>query len=292
MAGGIDWFRWHHGSVTDPKFQLVAKKSGTNLPAVLAVWAFALEKASSAETRGEIGDIDHEAVDCLFGLDDGSTQRILDAMQDRSLIGDGVVTNWDRRQPKRERDDDSAERVAKHRAKKRQEEQSNADVTPYNATQHQETPRGEERREEESQNLHSVASSVPSSPPATTAGLVCARLKQAGVPAVNPSNPKLLALLDAGLGEHELADIASEPSAKGKGFAWILATAEGRRRDAAQIGNLPQARGSPKRTDARTDDRRRTSAALTGRNFEQDTDHEHRIIDITPSATAIAASVG
>ncbi len=25
MAGGIDWFRWHHGSVTDPKFQLIAK---------------------------------------------------------------------------------------------------------------------------------------------------------------------------------------------------------------------------------------------------------------------------
>ena len=24
MAGCIDWFRWHHGSVTDPKFKLIA----------------------------------------------------------------------------------------------------------------------------------------------------------------------------------------------------------------------------------------------------------------------------
>ena len=28
MAGGIDWLRWHHGSTTDPKFALVAKRAG------------------------------------------------------------------------------------------------------------------------------------------------------------------------------------------------------------------------------------------------------------------------
>lgn len=37
MAGGIEWFRWHHGSVTDPKFQLVARRSGARLSDVLAV---------------------------------------------------------------------------------------------------------------------------------------------------------------------------------------------------------------------------------------------------------------
>lgn len=32
MAGGIDWFRWHHGSVTDPKLQLVAGNADVLLP--------------------------------------------------------------------------------------------------------------------------------------------------------------------------------------------------------------------------------------------------------------------
>ena len=74
VAGGIDWLRWHHGSVTDPKFQLVARKAGCRLPDVLAVWAFVLEKASAADRRGTYGELDCEAVDCLFGLDEGLTQ--------------------------------------------------------------------------------------------------------------------------------------------------------------------------------------------------------------------------
>ncbi len=47
MAGGIDWFRWHHGSVTDPKFQLIAKKAGGRVGDVIAVWAALLENGSA-----------------------------------------------------------------------------------------------------------------------------------------------------------------------------------------------------------------------------------------------------
>lgn len=61
----------------------------------------------------------------------------------------------------------------------------------------------------------------------------CIRMKAAGLQAVNPSHPKLLALLDAGITPDELAHAAGEAVAKGKGFAYALATAEGRRRDAA-----------------------------------------------------------
>ena len=68
VAGGMDWFRWHHGSVTDPKFQLVARQAGASLPDVLAVWAYLLETASAAVERGNIGEIDCEAVDCMFGF--------------------------------------------------------------------------------------------------------------------------------------------------------------------------------------------------------------------------------
>lgn len=86
MANGIDWFRWHHGSVNDPKFGLVAKKAGARVGDVIAVWALVLEQARANVKRGEIGDVDHEATDFLLGAEDGTTARILEAMRARGLI--------------------------------------------------------------------------------------------------------------------------------------------------------------------------------------------------------------
>lgn len=165
MAGGIDWFRWHHGSVTDPKFQLVAKRAGASLPDVLAVWAYLLEGASAATERGHIGGIDCEAVDCLFGFDDGVTALILDQMRARELICDGVVMSWEKRQPKREREDDNAAE-----RKRRQRETDAAiqnNVTPCHAMSHQETPREEKRREEEKEQKTTavIASAASAKPP-------------------------------------------------------------------------------------------------------------------------------
>ena len=76
-------------------------------------------------------------------------------------------------------------------------------------------------------------------------GEVCRELRSAGITGVNPSHPKLLALLAAGLTTDEIASIAKEPQARGKGMAWVLAAAEGRRRDAARVQDLPRARPMP-----------------------------------------------
>jgi len=83
----------------------------------------------------------------------------------------------------------------------------------------------------------------------TPAGAVCARLKSAGILDVNPLHPKLLALLGAGLSVEEIAAVGPEAKAKGKGFAWILATAEGRRRDAAATPPLPKTRAQAAKKD-------------------------------------------
>lgn len=150
MAGGIDWFRWHHGSVTDPKFQLVARKSGASLPDVLAVWAYLLEQASAANVRGQIGEVDAEALDCLFNFPNTETRTadILSAMHERGLLGEGVVLSWEKRQPKRERPEDNT--AAERKRRQREAEAANQNQEePCHATSHQETPRGEERREEE-----------------------------------------------------------------------------------------------------------------------------------------------
>lgn len=58
-------------------------------------------------------------------------------------------------------------------------------------------------------------------------------MKQAGMQAVNPSSPKLSKLLDAGITVAELAEAAADAVSRGKPFAYALAIAEGRRRDAA-----------------------------------------------------------
>lgn len=155
MAGGIDWFRWHHGSVNDQKFILVAKRAGASVAEVIAVWACLLEAASASDQRGNFGAVDYEAMDCALGMQDGRAQAIHEAMASRGVVTPGGdVAAWEKRQPKRERtDDNSTDRVRAFREKQRQSE-------PCNATERQETPRGEERREEQIQEAP-PASRVP-----------------------------------------------------------------------------------------------------------------------------------
>jgi hypothetical protein len=162
MASGIDWLRWHHGTVSDLKFPLVARRAGGTVAEVIAVWACLLEEASMAAERGNPGIPDFETLDCALGLPDGRAMAIYRAMIDRSLIdeGSGRLVAWERRQPKRERDDGSStDRVRAHRERqhqaaetvKRQETPGNAkdnQGTPGNDTERQETPREENIRRE------------------------------------------------------------------------------------------------------------------------------------------------
>ena len=67
----------------------------------------------------------------------------------------------------------------------------------------------------------------------TLQGEACMAMKSVGMAGVNPSNPKLAALLEAGITVPELVAAAADAVAKGKPFAYALALAEGRRRDAA-----------------------------------------------------------
>lgn len=66
-------------------------------------------------------------------------------------------------------------------------------------------------------------------------------MESAGLVDVSASHPKLRALVLAGLTVAELTEAARAAAAGGKGFPWALARAEGQRRDAAQVGALPDA---------------------------------------------------
>ena len=165
MAGNIQWFRWHHGSVTDPKFKLIAHKAKQSLATVIAVWAFVLEQASASDDRGTFGDIDCESLDCLLGLEDGATAAIMHAMEGRGLIDNSSVSAWEKRQPRREREDDkSTERSKAFRQKQRHATPEKEDATPCNAMQRQETPRVEKSREEIEERAKALVGSADRQP--------------------------------------------------------------------------------------------------------------------------------
>lgn len=147
----MEWFRAYHGICSDQKWPIVARKAKVPVGTVVSVWLALLEFASQAAERGSVAAFDPETVDALYGYDDGTTAAVFGALTEKGLICDDRIRAWNKRQPKRERDDDSAARVRQHRELKRRETADNAtidngdaSVTPCNARV---TP-PEQRREE------------------------------------------------------------------------------------------------------------------------------------------------
>lgn len=120
----MDWFRWWHGTVNDPKFGWVAKKAACNVGEVIAVWACLMERASSVTQcdagieRGDMSGFSCDDYDIELGYPDGRCAQILAAFVDRGLIIEGRFTQWEKRQPKRE--DSSAERTRDYRERQKQ----------------------------------------------------------------------------------------------------------------------------------------------------------------------------
>lgn len=69
----------------------------------------------------------------------------------------------------------------------------------------------------------------------TPAGLVCRAMKSQGLAAVNPGDPRLLALIAQGATLDEFEGLAAEAVEKRKGFGWVLSVLAARRQDASEI---------------------------------------------------------
>lgn len=98
----------------------------------IAAWDCLLE---SAAERNNCGSFDATArrVAVILCEPPAKIETLFAAFEELGLIGEGAVRSWNKRQFQ---SDDSKDRVAKHRAKKRQETATNgsgnADVTPCN----------------------------------------------------------------------------------------------------------------------------------------------------------------
>lgn len=165
-----DWFRWWHGTVTDPKFMWVSRRAGRPLSEVIAVWAALLETASNAETRGNVSCFDSVSFDCFMGFEDGICDWIIATMTDKGMVDeDGNLTGWERRQPKREdqasaesRAKSSTERVREYRERMKQKRNETSE-TATKRSETQETARVDKSREEKEEN-HTAAAVTRISP--------------------------------------------------------------------------------------------------------------------------------
>jgi hypothetical protein len=134
----MNWLRWYHGTVKDPKWRVIAKKANVPVATVIAVWAAVLECASESEERGQlVGWNDEDVAACLDETVE-TVETVRNAMQGKTLKSDLVIA-WEKRNPKRERDDYSTERVQRFRQRQRQE-------TPGNATERLDKRRVDKRR--------------------------------------------------------------------------------------------------------------------------------------------------
>lgn len=146
------WFRSWHGAPTDPKWLAIAQRTQTNASEritagmVSAIFWSLLDHASQAEPRGSVEKFDVESYAAFSGFSEAAISAVINCLEEKKIITDGYLTEWEKRQPKRE--DGSAERSKEWRERKR---------TQPNADEHRE----EKRREEENKNA------VP--PPAASA---------------------------------------------------------------------------------------------------------------------------
>lgn len=184
----MDWFRWWHGSVTDPKLQRVARMAGATVGEVIAVWACVLERASSVTagdagvtqgdrpvTRGDVVGFDCDDHDVLLGFADGKTAQIFAALVDRGLIEDQRIARWDERQPKRE--DSSTARTREWRERKKQP----AGVTTGDAP---------ETRGDAPEKSRGDKSNNPPNPPAGGKRAAKPKPEKAAAPAEKPTRAK------------------------------------------------------------------------------------------------------
>lgn len=124
------WLRLWHDMPTDPKWRVIAKKSGQPISVVIAIYNFLLINASTnANERGRTLNWNNEDVAAALDLEEGDIQSVLDAMEGK-VIEEGKLTGWEKRQPKRE--DSSAERAKLWRERKRTQE--NAQERPDTET--------------------------------------------------------------------------------------------------------------------------------------------------------------
>lgn len=167
------WFRWHHGTVTDPKWVTVAKRASNKLSRnvtvghVVSVWAAMMENASQSESRGWLSNWSDEDIGNALGMPEEEVEAIRHAMQGKTLDLD-MVTAWKRRQPKAE-DATAAARKRAQRERDKSHDDTAAAIESRNVTGGHDRDRGETEENLKARDSLRSSSSTAAPPPANDA---------------------------------------------------------------------------------------------------------------------------
>ena len=129
----MNWLCWHVGTVTDPKFRLIAKRANVPTGVAVAVWAYLLELAADAKERGSIESFDAEIADEALGFGVDAIRAVFDQIEAREMIDGARIAKWGERQNLT-----NAER-AKEWRKKKAERNEQTDVRDVRANTPNET---------------------------------------------------------------------------------------------------------------------------------------------------------
>lgn len=165
----MEWFRWYHGTVADPKFTVIAKRAQQPRHVVIACWTAILEHASTRSDRGCLEEIDHEEIAASLDLETEQVEAVYQAMVGKGMIVGDRLKSWEKRQPKRE-DSTGAERKERWRKKKSEGLEpsgthGNACGTQENETERLERARTEQNRTEERREEEKPATTEEMPPP-------------------------------------------------------------------------------------------------------------------------------
>lgn len=160
-----NWVRLWEDMPNDPKWRVIARRSGRPIAEVIAVFVHMMTNAgTNATERGVLDNWSDEDVAASLDIEPDHVAVIRDAMQDKTLEGERLK-GWEKRQPKRE--DGAAERAKAWRDKHR---------TQPNATERHATPPNAQNRIDKNRiedNIHTVdpPSAPQSKPPAKRASV-------------------------------------------------------------------------------------------------------------------------
>jgi hypothetical protein len=108
----------------------------------------------------------------------------------------------------------------------------------------------------------------------TVPAQVCIAIRKAGIANVNPSDPRLIALVSAGASIDEFVSVVPLAAGKSDGFSYVLGIVKNRRREAENIANNPGQAPPKSKAQSNAD----MLAALTGGLTSRKVPNE-RIID-------------
>ena len=158
---GNPWYRAWVGTVSDPKISEAALIGDIPVSVVIAVWHALLESASDVDDGGAFSTTPRR----IGGILREPTARIeaaFAAFLELGMIRDGAVVAWEKRQPARDSNSDSAERQRRHRARKAGSADEAPPVGARNTLSHDVT-RPEEEEDPDSETDSSSSSAAGAS---------------------------------------------------------------------------------------------------------------------------------